>query len=89
VRRGSRGSASRMAFRTAVGQDYKAKNALDSFIERQEERSRTSKRIESSLAHNAAQAAVLVKKRRNMMRETLVLFGACIDGNAKKGMTGI
>ena len=61
MRRGSRGSASRMAFRTAVGQEYKAKNALDSFIEGQEERSRTSKRIESSLAHNAAQAAVLVK----------------------------
>ena len=52
-----------MAFRTVVGQDYKAKNALDDFIERQEERSRTGKRVEHSIAHNAAQAAVLVRTR--------------------------
>jgi hypothetical protein len=75
-----------MAFRTVVGQDYKAKNALDSFIEGREERSRTSKRIESSLAHNAAQAAVLVKTLNDARDSCFVRY---MHGNAKKGMTGI
>ena len=49
-----------MAFRTKVGQEYKAKSTFDNFIERQEERSRVGSRVENSIAHNAAQAAVLV-----------------------------
>ena len=49
-----------MAFRTTVGQEYKAKNRFDSFLESQEEAARTQSRVTSSLAHNAVQAGVLV-----------------------------
>ena len=48
-----------MAFRTVVGQDYQAKNRLDDFIERQENKARVGNRIESSLFYNAGQAAVI------------------------------
>ena len=80
-----------MAFRTVVGQDYKAKNSLDDWIEKQEERSRTGKRVENSLAHNAAQAAVLVHTRGMRRLEfccpqhVLAAPGACLPCRELRG----
>ena len=62
-----------MAFRTVVGREYKAKNRFDDWFESQEESSRVSNRVEKSLAHNAAQAAVLVM----LCTSTVMLFYFC------------
>ena len=48
-----------MAFRTVVGQDYKAKNALDAFIESRENKARTETKISNSALQNVGQAAVM------------------------------
>lgn len=49
-----------MAFRTSVGDDYKAKNRFDAFLESQEEAARGQTRITNSIAHNAVQAGAMV-----------------------------
>lgn len=63
-----------MAFRTTVGDDYQAKSMFDNFIQRQEDKARTVKRIDRSLVANAAQAAALASDAVSRGVRSCVVF---------------
>ena len=71
-----------MAFRTVVGQDYKAKNALDAFIESRENKARTETKISNSALQNVGQAAV-------MASDAFFPFRDGIDNAAERGIAAV